>query len=80
MGPGLIHWHPKGARIQFVLRRFLEEECPVTRVREFVSGAAGHDGGSWKSLCELGIAGLLIPETHGGSGLGLLDAAVASGG
>ncbi len=60
------------------LRRFLEQECPVTRVREFVSDAAGHDGGSWKSLCELGIAGLLIPETHGGSGLGLLDAAVAS--
>jgi alkylation response protein AidB-like acyl-CoA dehydrogenase len=60
------------------LRRFLEEECPVTRVREIVADAAGHDGGSWKSLCELGIAGLLIPETHGGSGLGLLDAAVAS--
>lgn len=26
VGPGLIHWHPKGARIQFVLRRFLEDE------------------------------------------------------
>ena len=26
MGPGLVNWHPKGARIQFVLRRFLEDE------------------------------------------------------
>jgi len=26
VGPGLIHWHPKGAMIQFLLRRFLEDE------------------------------------------------------
>jgi threonyl-tRNA synthetase len=26
VGPGLVHWHPKGAMIQFVLRRFLEDE------------------------------------------------------
>jgi alkylation response protein AidB-like acyl-CoA dehydrogenase len=60
------------------LRRFLEKECPVTRVREIVADEAGRDGGSWKALCELGVAGLLIPEEHGGSGLALLDAAVAA--
>jgi len=60
------------------LRRFLTEECPVTRVREIVADAPGRDGGTWKSLCELGVAGLLIPEEHGGSGLALLDAAVAA--
>jgi alkylation response protein AidB-like acyl-CoA dehydrogenase len=60
------------------LRRFLEEECPVTKVREIVAERAGSDGGTWKALCELGVAGLMIPEEHGGSGLGLLDAAVAA--
>ena len=60
------------------LRRFLAAECPVTRVRELVAGQPGHDGGTWKSLCELGVAGLLVPEQHGGSGLGMLDAAVAA--
>ncbi|MGH7544614.1 MAG: threonine--tRNA ligase, partial [Gemmatimonadota bacterium] len=25
-GPGLIYWHPKGAVVQFVLRRFIEDE------------------------------------------------------
>lgn len=25
-GPGLIYWHPKGATVQFVLRRFIEDE------------------------------------------------------
>jgi alkylation response protein AidB-like acyl-CoA dehydrogenase len=60
------------------LRRFLDEECPVTRVRDRVAEQPGRDGGTWKSLCELGVAGLMIPEEHGGSGLGLLDAAVAA--
>ena len=60
------------------LRRFLEEECPVTRVRTLVEDVPGNDGGVWKSLCELGVGGLLVPEEHGGSGLGLLDAAVAA--
>jgi alkylation response protein AidB-like acyl-CoA dehydrogenase len=60
------------------LRRFLEAECPVTRVRELVAERPGHDGGTWKSLCELGVSGLLVPEEHGGSGLSMLDAAVAA--
>jgi alkylation response protein AidB-like acyl-CoA dehydrogenase len=60
------------------LRRFLETECPVTRVRELVAKQPGNDGGLWPSLCELGVAGLLVPEGHGGSGLALLDAAVAA--
>jgi len=60
------------------LRRFLDEECPVARVRELVAKRPGHDGGTWQALCELGVAGLLVPEQHGGSGLALLDAAVAA--
>lgn len=60
------------------LRRFLEETCPVARVRELVAKQPGDDGGTWKALAELGVAGLLVPEEHGGSGLGLLDAAVAA--
>jgi alkylation response protein AidB-like acyl-CoA dehydrogenase len=60
------------------LRRFLAEECPVTRVRELVAKEPGNDGGTWKALSELGVAGLLVPEDFGGSGLALLDAAVAA--
>jgi len=60
------------------LRRFLDEECPVARVRELVASRPGDDGGVWKALCELGVGGLLVPEEHGGSGLALLDAAVAA--
>jgi threonyl-tRNA synthetase len=35
VGPGLIHWHPKGAMIQFILRRFLEDEL-LRRGYDFV--------------------------------------------
>jgi threonyl-tRNA synthetase len=35
VGPGLIHWHPKGAMVQFLLRRFLEDEL-MKRGYDFV--------------------------------------------
>ncbi len=35
VGPGLIHWHPKGGMLQFLLRRFLEDEL-LRRGYEFV--------------------------------------------
>ena len=60
------------------LRRFLAAECPIARIRELVAREPGGEGGSWKALSELGVAGLLVPEEHGGSGLSLLDAAVAA--
>lgn len=60
------------------LRRYLRDDCPVTRVRELVAETPGNDGGTWADLCRLGVGGLLIAEEHGGSGLTLLDAAVAA--
>ena len=35
VGPGLVHWHPRGAMIQFLLRRFLEDEL-LRRGYDFV--------------------------------------------
>lgn len=60
------------------LRRFLDAECPTTRVRTVMEGPDGHDRALWGALAELGIAGLLVPEAHGGAGLELLDAALAA--
>ena len=60
------------------LRRYLAADCPVTRVRGLVAEKPGDDGGVWDDLCQLGIGGLLIDEAHGGSGLTMLDAAVAA--
>jgi len=64
--------------LEHSLRRFLTEEAPVERVREWVAECPGADNGSWTKLAELGIAGILVSEEHGGSGLGMFDAALAA--
>ncbi|MCK9542155.1 MAG: acyl-CoA/acyl-ACP dehydrogenase [Novosphingobium sp.] len=54
---------------------YLAAECPVSRALE------PHDHGKpdfalWRGLMQLGIGGIVVPEEHGGLGLGLLDLAV----
>jgi alkylation response protein AidB-like acyl-CoA dehydrogenase len=58
------------------LRRFLAERVPTTRVRELIETPEAHDAKLWGELAELGVAGALVGEEHGGAGLSLLDAAV----
>ncbi len=60
------------------LRRYLESERPVARVREVMATPEARDDALWQALAEMGVLGVLVPEEHGGSGLGLLDAAVAA--
>ena len=38
----------------------------------------GHDPALWRGLAELGVTGLLVPAEHGGTGLELLDVALAA--
>jgi len=60
------------------IRRWLDAECPPTRVRAIMESDTGHDPGLWEGLAQLGIPGLNVPAAHGGSGLELLDAALAA--
>ena len=60
------------------VRRFLEENLPISRVREVIAEDAALDERAWSGLAELGIAGCLVPESHGGADLRLLDAALVA--
>jgi alkylation response protein AidB-like acyl-CoA dehydrogenase len=60
------------------IRRFLDEQCPTTRVRQIMDGPAGHDPDLWQGLVDLGVPGLTVASEHGGSGLELLDLALAA--
>src|SRR2546428_2571532 len=60
------------------IRRWLDAECPPPRVRAIMENPDGHDPALWEGLAELGVAGLQVPVAHGGSGLELLDVALAS--
>lgn len=63
--------------LEQTLRRFLTDAAPPSRVREIMNGESAHDPKLWAQLAELGIAGILVPESQGGGGLQLLDAALA---
>jgi alkylation response protein AidB-like acyl-CoA dehydrogenase len=68
------------ALLQATVADFLAKECPISRVRELfdADADAAHDPALWKGLCELGLAGILVPERFGGAGLGLVDLALAA--
>ena len=57
-------------------REFLASECPPARVRELMEDERGFDPELWARMAELGWLGLLVPEEHGGVGLGLVDLVV----
>jgi len=60
------------------VRRFLGDKAPISYVREMYeteSETLGHDD-VWVGLRNVGAVGLLVPEAHGGAGMGMVDAAV----
>lgn len=64
--------------MQASLESALERLSPLKRVRAYAEGKQDSSADIWQGLAELGVAGLLIPETYGGLGLTLLDAALAA--
>ncbi len=57
-------------------RGMLEEHCTVDVVRLMEDDPKGHPDELWKQMSELGLNGLLIPESHGGGGQTLLEGAL----
>ncbi len=57
-------------------QRFVEQRCTMPRVREWAASDGGFSRELFAEIAELGWTGLLIPETHGGAGLGWVEAAL----
>ena len=66
--------------LQDALRGFLADKLPMDRVRTVYEGGDGCLEGLAGELATQGLCGVLVPADSGGSGLGLLDAAVAAEG
>ena len=64
--------------LQETIRGFAQNECPTTRLRELFDEGEGHDPKLWSALAEMGIAGLIVPEDHGGAGMEILDLALVA--
>src|ERR1700679_324310 len=55
-------------------KSWVAEKSPVTAFRKMrdSGNADGFERGVWKEMCEMGWAGILVPEDFGGSGLDYL--------
>jgi len=59
-------------------RDFLTEQAPVSQLRALRDNAdaAGFSRALWRRFAEMGFTGVLVPEAHGGMGLGHVEAGV----
>jgi alkylation response protein AidB-like acyl-CoA dehydrogenase len=64
--------------MQDSLARTLEAAAPLDRVRKFAADREPIARDVWAALADFGLPGVVVPEEHGGLGLGLLDAALAA--
>ncbi len=68
---------PEQEALRDSVRAFLAAEAPI----EYVRRMAEHDDAGitpevWRTIVDLGWTGLLVPESAGGAGLGIVDAVV----
>ena len=54
---------------------FCREKSPIRAVRDLLGSQNGFDTAVWQEMAALGWLGIAIPEHHGGSGLGIAEAA-----
>jgi alkylation response protein AidB-like acyl-CoA dehydrogenase len=53
-----------------------DDKAPLESVRELENDPVGYSSEFWDQLAGLGLAGALVPQEYGGSGMGLLDCVV----
>lgn len=64
--------------LQETVGQFIQNECPMARLRELFDDEVGYDPVLWKGLAEMGLAGIHLPGEYGGSELEILDLAVVA--
>jgi alkylation response protein AidB-like acyl-CoA dehydrogenase len=61
-------------QLRQTVRRFLENESNEQAVRKLMETERGYDARTWERMAsELSLLGLIIPEQHGGAGLGPIE-------
>jgi alkylation response protein AidB-like acyl-CoA dehydrogenase len=62
--------------LRATVRRFLAEQAQIAFVREMLDDERGTTDAVWSALSGLGATGLLVPDSFGGAGMGMVDMAV----
>jgi alkylation response protein AidB-like acyl-CoA dehydrogenase len=61
------------AALRDSMHRLLADRSTEADVRRTMETETGYDEALWKQLCDMGVAGLIIDEAHGGAGAGPLE-------
>jgi alkylation response protein AidB-like acyl-CoA dehydrogenase len=74
------HGMDHGALLAQSVGDFVQHGSDLPRVRALAQNHAEFDAAQWRQLAELGWLGVLVPESCGGLGLGLAEAAIVAEG
>jgi alkylation response protein AidB-like acyl-CoA dehydrogenase len=58
---------------QSSVRNLLAKECTAERIRALWETDTGRSPERWSKLAEIGLLGMLVPESHGGLGMSEID-------
>lgn len=65
--------HEERTALRDSVHRLLSDESSEAAVRETMESASGYDPVLWRQLADMGVVGLVIDETMGGSGVGPVE-------
>ena len=72
-----IAFTPEHEELRQVVRRFVEKESTEPVVRALMESERGYESRTWERMAgELSLPGLVVPEQHGGAGLGPVELAI----
>ena len=71
LGNTALSFTEEQAMLLDVARDFCRDKSPLSTVREHLESGPGFDAGLWREIAELGWCGISLPESCGGSGLGV---------
>ena len=71
IGNTTLQFSEEQAMLLDVAREFCRDKSPIAQVRAQLETETGYDSSIWDELVALGWAGIAVPESCGGSGLGV---------
>ncbi len=71
VGNTTLAFSEEQAMLMDVAREFCRDKSPIAEVRDQLETETGYDAALWQELVGLGWAGIALPESVGGSGLGV---------
>ena len=71
IGSTALSFSEEQAMLLDVARQFCRDKSPIARVRAQLDTATGYDAALWDEMVALGWTGIALPESCGGSGMGI---------